>query len=80
MADKTTDSRTMDRSEFANYLRRLADEFDGEGSIDVPVGNKNVQLRPRSEVKKEIEIVERTSILRGDREAIGLDVRWRAED
>jgi amphi-Trp domain-containing protein len=80
MADKTTDKRKMDRAEFADYLRRLADEFEGNGPVDVPVGNKNVRLNPQESVKKEIEIVERSSVLRGNREAIGLDIRWRAGD
>ncbi|MFC4357481.1 amphi-Trp domain-containing protein [Halobium salinum] len=77
MADSTEHSSKMNREEFAGYLRRLADEFEKEGDIDVPVGNKSVRLHPPDSVKRDIEVVERSSILRGSKEAIGLDVKWK---
>lgn len=79
MSDSTEHSETMNREEFASFLRRLAEEFEKEGDIDVPVGNKSVRLHPPEDVKKEIEVVERSSLLRGNKEAIELDVRWKGQ-
>ncbi|MFC6725410.1 amphi-Trp domain-containing protein [Halobium palmae] len=79
MADSTEHSSKMTREEFAEHLRRLADEFEKEGDIDVPVGNKSIRLHPPDSVKRDIEVVERSSILRGSKEGIDLDVRWKAK-
>jgi amphi-Trp domain-containing protein len=78
MADSTEHSTKMNREEFAEYLRRLADEFESEGEIDIPVGNKSVRLHPPDSVKRDIEVVERSSLLRGSKESIELDVRWKS--
>lgn len=78
MADSTEHSSKMNRQEFADFLRELADEFEGDGDIDVPVGNKSIELHPPESLKRDIEVVERSSILRGSKEAIELDVRWKA--
>jgi amphi-Trp domain-containing protein len=79
MADSTEHSAKMNREEFAEHLRRLADQFEAEGEIDVPVGNKSIQLHPPDNVTRDIEVVERSSILRGSKESIELDVRWKAK-
>ncbi len=78
MADSTKHEETVDREEFVTYLRRLADEFEKEGDIDVPVGNKTVRLHPPGKVTRKVEVVERSSILRGDKESLKLDITWKA--
>ena len=78
MADSVEYEAELTRTEFADYLRELADEFDGNDSMSVPVGNKRVTLDPPERVTSEVEVIERSSILRGDHEAIELDVRWEA--
>lgn len=77
MADSTEHKTKMNREEFAEYLRNLADQFERDGEMDVTVGNKTVQLNPPEKVKSEIEVVERSSILRGNRESLELDVNWK---
>ncbi|EJN59354.1 amphi-Trp domain-containing protein [Halogranum rubrum] len=79
MADSTEHKSKMNREEFADYLRTLADEFEKEGEMDISVGNKTVQLHPPDTVKSEIEVVERSSMLRGNRESLELDVNWKAQ-
>ncbi|SEO65609.1 amphi-Trp domain-containing protein [Halogranum amylolyticum] len=77
MADSTEHKTKMNRDEFADFLRKIADQFEGDGEMDISVGNKKVQLHPPDRVKSEIEVVERSSILRGNRESLELDVNWK---
>lgn len=79
MANSTESSQTMDRQEFAEYLRDLADQFDGDAEANVPVGNKRVNLSPTRNVKTEIEVIERSSMLRGNKESIELNARWKRD-
>lgn len=78
MADRTHSKRTMERSELAAYLASLAEEFDrSDDEIDVAVGNKRVQLTPPETVECDVEVVERSSVLRGDRETIDIELSWK---
>jgi amphi-Trp domain-containing protein len=43
MADETAD---ISRTDVADRLRTLADEFDGDGDVDIEVGNKTVTFHP----------------------------------
>lgn len=79
MADSTEHKSKMTREEFADYLRGLADEFEKEGEMDIMVGNKSIKLYPPSNVESEIEVTERSSMLRGDKESIELDVTWKSQ-
>jgi amphi-Trp domain-containing protein len=79
MADSTEHKTKMNREAFADYLRSLADQFEREGEMDISVGNKTVRLHPPDTVKSEIEVVERSSVLRGNRESLELDVNWKAQ-
>lgn len=80
MANSTESSKTMDRQEFAEYLRALADEFDGDAGANIRVGNKRVQLNPTRKVKTEMEVVERSSMLRGNKESIKLTAQWKRDE
>ena len=78
MVDRTQSTRQVDRSELAAYLVELAEEFErSEGAVNVPVGNKTVSLAPPPEVDLEVEVVERSSVLRGSRERLEIDVHWK---
>ena len=78
MASQTSAEDTLDRQELATALHGLAEEFErGDDEIDVEVGNKHVTLSPGETVSYEIEVTERTSRLRKNREAIDLQLRWK---
>ena len=78
MADRTQSNVTMERSELAAYLTDLAEEFDrGDEQVDVTVGNKTVTLHPPENVQCDVEVVERSSVLRGNRETIELQLSWK---
>ncbi|RKD93415.1 amphi-Trp domain-containing protein [Halopiger aswanensis] len=79
MAQRTTADETIAREELAAYFHRLAEEF-GEGGreINVEVGNKTVELNPPNEVDLSVDVIERSTMFRGDRETIQLELNWKA--
>ncbi|ELY56996.1 amphi-Trp domain-containing protein [Natronolimnohabitans innermongolicus] len=78
MAQRTTSDERLPRSELAAYLAALAEEFDGESEeISVDVGNKSVSLSPPEEVDVSVDVIERSSMLRGSRETIELELSWK---
>lgn len=78
MADRTQASETLTRSELAAYLRSLADEFEsGDEEVGIDVGNKRVTLNPPEEVSCDVEVVERSSVLRGSKETVELELSWK---
>ncbi|MFC4544068.1 amphi-Trp domain-containing protein [Halosolutus amylolyticus] len=78
MAERTTADETMTRSELAAYLASLGDEFEGGGDeINVTVGNKTVDLNPPESVSVSVDVVERSSMLRGNRETITIELNWK---
>ena len=78
MAEQTSAEERLDREELGSTLHRLAEQFEGGAEeIDVEVGNKHVTLSPRETVNYEIEVTERTSRLRKNRQAIDLELRWK---
>ena len=78
MSQRTTADETMPRPELAAYLGSLAEEFDhGREEIAVGVGNKTVSLNPPEEVDVSVEVVERSSVLRGQRETVDITLSWK---
>ncbi|TYL36832.1 amphi-Trp domain-containing protein [Natronococcus pandeyae] len=78
MAERTTSDDVMTRAELASYLSSLAQEFDdGNEEIAVAVGNKTVSLSPPENVNASVDVVERSSILRGERETITIELSWK---
>ncbi|ELZ23274.1 hypothetical protein C477_01964 [Haloterrigena salina JCM 13891] len=79
MVQRTTADEKLPRSELAAFLATLSEEFDGESEqIDVNVGNKTVSLNPSEEVDFSIDVVERSSMLRGSRETIEIELSWKS--
>jgi amphi-Trp domain-containing protein len=80
MSEKTLSEDRLSRSEVAEQLRAIADEFDDEeGEVSIPVGNKRVRLSPPADVAYEIGVREGSSILRGDRETVNIKLDWKPE-
>ena len=78
MADRTQAEQTLMREELAAYLRGLAEEFErGAEDISVDVGNKSVALSPPEQIDCDVEVVERSSMLRGERETIDIKLSWK---
>ncbi|WP_408959672.1 amphi-Trp domain-containing protein [Natrinema sp. 74] len=78
MAQRTTADETLPREELAAYLQGLATEFErGDEQVSISVGNKNVSLNPPQNVDLSVEVVERSSMLRGNRETIEIELSWK---
>ncbi len=78
MAERTTADETLTRSELASYLTALGDEFEGGGEeINVTVGNKTVDLNPPEQVGVSVDVVERSSMLRGNTETVTIELNWK---
>ncbi|WP_135821323.1 amphi-Trp domain-containing protein [Halostella litorea] len=77
MAQRTDATLSMNREELGNYLKRLGDEIDGEGDITVPVDNRRVRLHPSEAITCDVEVVERSSLLRGSKETVSLELSWK---
>ena len=76
MAKKLQNETTLSRDEVAENLEQLAQEVrDGSGNIRV--GNKTVELSPAEEVSYEIGVNERTSLLRSNRETVTVKLEWK---
>ena len=77
MTQRTDATLSMNREELGNYLKRLGDEIDGEGEITVPVDNRTVRLHPSEAITCDVEVVERSSLIRGSRETVSLELSWK---
>lgn len=77
MANTTESKETVSRKELATYLRNLADQFESDGDTQIQVGNKSVAVHPPENVKREVTVIERSALLRGDKEALELDIKWK---
>ncbi|QLK24845.1 amphi-Trp domain-containing protein [Natrinema zhouii] len=78
MAQRTTADETLPREELAAYFKDLAAEFErGDEEVTVPVGNKNVSLDPPQNIDVSVEVVERSSMLRGNRETVEIELSWK---
>lgn len=77
MAETTTNESKLSRSDAASYLREVADELEQSGrTIEVPVGNKNIELSPPEEVRMETTVSERSRSLRKDVEEVTFTFTW----
>jgi amphi-Trp domain-containing protein len=78
MADRTSREDVMTRGELASYLTDLAREFDeSENGIDVTLGNKTISLSPPEDLNVSIDVIERSSRLRGSRETVTIEMDWK---
>ena len=79
MAERTTDSREVSRTEAADLLQELAHELRTEGTADVRVGNKTLTLSPGSSLEYAIEVEERSPMLGSAHEEITVTLGWKLE-
>ncbi|THE66143.1 amphi-Trp domain-containing protein [Salinadaptatus halalkaliphilus] len=78
MADRTTADETLSREELAEYFDRLSKAFaGGSEEVRIDVGNKTVTLRPPETVDVSIDVIERSTLLRGNREEIDIEIDWK---
>lgn len=77
MPDQTTNAEKMSRDAVADRLNDLADELRSGEDVTVRVGNKNVALRPPDAVGYRIDVIEKQSRFRGNRETVRIEIDWK---
>lgn len=78
MAQRTTTDESLPRDELAAYFEHLATEFRSDDErVDVRVGNKTVTLSPPETVDASIDVVERSTMFRGNHETVRIELNWK---
>ncbi|ELZ07665.1 MULTISPECIES: amphi-Trp domain-containing protein [Natrialba] len=78
MAQRTTTDESLSREELATYFEHLAAEFrSGDEQIDIEVGNKTVTLNPPETIDTSIDVVERSTMFRGNHETVRVELNWK---
>jgi len=78
MAQRTTTDETISRQELSEYFEHLAAAFaEDEPDVQVTVGNKTVSLNPPETVDLSVDVIERSTLLRGNREEIEIELAWK---
>ena len=77
MADQTTDTKKINRDAVADRLNDLAGELRSGEKMTVRVGNKDVALSPPETVNYRIDVIEKQSRFRGDRETVKIEIDWK---
>ena len=79
MSDQTTNAEKIDRDAVADRLNDLAGELRSGENMTVRVGNKDVALTPAETVDYRIDVIEKQSRFRGDRETVRIEIDWKPQ-
>ena len=78
MAQRTTADETISRAELAEYFAHLSEAFaEGDDEVRVKVGNKTVELNPPESVDLSVDVIERSTLFRGNREEVEIELAWK---
>jgi amphi-Trp domain-containing protein len=78
MSEQTTSTEKLDREAVAERLTNLADELRSGEDTTVRVGNKDVALTPSDTLDYKIDVIEKRSRFRGNRETVKIEIDWKA--
>lgn len=67
------------RSNVADRLREVADQIDEGGDADFQVRNRTISLVPPDSVNYMVEVREKSTRFRGDRESVTVKIDWAPE-
>lgn len=79
MSERITETTRIEREAAADRLEALAGALRAEGSTQVEVGNKTIELHPPERVNYGIEVVEKQRRFRGNRESVRIELDWKPE-
>ena len=77
MSDQTTNAERIDRDTVADRLNDIAGELRSGETMTVRVGNKDVELTPPEIVDYRIDVIEKQSRFRGNRETVRIEIDWK---
>jgi amphi-Trp domain-containing protein len=79
MAERTSSAETLDRAVAAETLTDIASALKEGEEMRVQVGNKEIELDPPETVNYRIEVTEKRTRFRGDRETVSIELDWKPE-
>ncbi|WP_246984144.1 amphi-Trp domain-containing protein [Halorientalis marina] len=79
MADQTTTVDSIAREDAADRLTEIASALRTDDRISVSVGNKDITLAPTDSVNFRLDVIEKRTRFRGDRETIRIELDWKPE-
>lgn len=74
---KEVEERDLSREEAAEHLQEIAAALRTGDTMDIDINNRTVHLSPAETVALEVAVDERSTLLRGDREAVTLKLGWK---
>jgi amphi-Trp domain-containing protein len=74
---KELEERDVSQEEAAARLEAIADKVRSGDSMDVNVNNRTIHLSSPAEIAMEVDVRERSTLLRGDREGITITLDWK---
>lgn len=77
MAEQTTSAESLDRGAAADRLNDLASSLRNGEQLTVRVGNKDVSLDPPNKLDYRVDVIEKRSRFRGDRETVKIELDWK---
>lgn len=76
---KEVDEGQDTRSNVADRLRAIADQIDETGDADFQVRNRTISLVPPDTINYMVEVREKSTRFRGDRESVTVKMDWKPE-
>lgn len=70
------EERNVPREEAAEHLQKIAGALRTGDTVDMGVNNQTVHLSPADTITHEVGVDEKWPVLRGDREAVTVEVDW----
>jgi amphi-Trp domain-containing protein len=74
---KEVDEGQDTRSNVADRLRAIADQIDEDGDADFQVRNRTISLQPPDSINYMVEVREKSTRFRGDRESVTVKIDWK---
>jgi amphi-Trp domain-containing protein len=76
---KEVDEGQDTRGNVADRLRTIADQIDEGGDAEFQVRNRTISLQPPDSINYMVEIREKSTMFRGDRESVTVKIDWKPE-
>jgi amphi-Trp domain-containing protein len=76
---KEVDEGHDTRGNVADRLREMADQIDEDGNAEFQVRNRTISLQPPDSINYIVEVREKSTRFRGDRESVTVKIDWKPE-
>lgn len=74
---KELEERDVSREEAAEQLQEIAAALRTGDTMDIAINNRTIHLSPSETVALEVGVREKSTLLRGNREGITIEIDWK---